>query len=78
MKDLYSLVAGACGSDQAPDFAERKPGEQRRSVLDPGELMRVLGITSFVPLADGLAATAEWFRAHRKFLLEKNQGPAAG
>ena len=62
---LYELVARACGSTRPPRHAPGKPGEQRRSVLDPSRLRRVLGLPGFVPLAEGLEATAEWFRMHR-------------
>ncbi|MCG3193266.1 MAG: NAD-dependent epimerase/dehydratase family protein [Thermoanaerobaculia bacterium] len=71
IKELYALTAAACGVEKAPVFAPKKPGEQKRSVLDPAELRSVLGMTQFVGLADGLTATAEWFRQHLEFLAGK-------
>ena len=62
---LYALVAQACGSERPPRHAPGKPGEQRRSVLDPSHIRQTLGFPGFVPLAEGLKATAEWFRMHR-------------
>ena len=62
---LYELVADACGVDKPPRHAAGKPGEQRRSVLDPSLASERLGITRWVPLPEGLRATAEWFRMHR-------------
>ena len=62
---LYELVADACGSTRPPRHAPGKPGEQRRSVLDPSLIQKTFGIAGFVPLAEGLKATAEWFRMHR-------------
>jgi UDP-glucose 4-epimerase len=68
IRDLYTLAAAACGLDREPRFGPKKPGEQRRSVLDPGQLQNVLGLTRFVELADGLRATAAWFRDHRGYM----------
>lgn len=63
--DLYTLVARACGVEKPPRFGPAKAGEQRRSVLDPSRSREALELASPVPLAEGLAATAEWFRMHR-------------
>jgi UDP-glucose 4-epimerase len=65
VKELYGLVAAACGLDVPPRFGPAKPGEQRRSVLDPSRARAALGLTSLVPLEGGMRATAEWFRLHR-------------
>lgn len=65
VNELYALVASACDAELPPRYAPGKPGEQRRSVLDPTRLHEVLGLQDLVPLADGLRATAEWFRLHR-------------
>ena len=65
VKDLYGLVAAACGSGAPPRFGPSKAGEQRRSVLDPARARRALGLTELVPLEGGMRATAEWFRLHR-------------
>lgn len=62
---LYELVAEACGADRPARHEAAKPGEQRRSVLDPTRVQASLGLASFVPLREGLRATAEWFRMHR-------------
>lgn len=65
INQLYDLVAAACGTSRPPRRAPGKPGEQRRSVVDPTRARKVLGFRDFVPLAEGLRATAEWFRMHR-------------
>lgn len=62
---LYSLAAAACGTARPAKHEPGKPGEQRRSVLDPSHAGQVLGLEHWVPLAEGLRATAEWFRMHR-------------
>jgi UDP-glucose 4-epimerase len=55
----------ALGVARAARRGPGKPGEQRRSVLDPSLVMETFGIREWVPLAAGLRATAEWFRMHR-------------
>jgi UDP-glucose 4-epimerase len=62
---LHRLVAAACGTDRPPRFGPARPGEQRRSVLDPARARDQLGLSSLVPLEAGMRATAEWFRLHR-------------
>jgi UDP-glucose 4-epimerase len=63
--ELYRLVASACRIDAPPRFGPGKPGEQRRSVLDPSRAQTALGLAEVVPLAEGMRATSEWFRLHR-------------
>jgi len=63
--ELHRLVADACGIDAPPRFGPGKPGEQRRSVLDPSRARTALGLAEVVPLAEGMRATSEWFRLHR-------------
>jgi UDP-glucose 4-epimerase len=65
VKELYGLVASACGVDTPPRFGPAKSGEQRRSVLDPSQAREALGLSELVPLEGGMRATAEWFRLHR-------------
>jgi UDP-glucose 4-epimerase len=65
VRELYGLVAAACGVDAPLRFGPPKPGEQRRSVLDPSRAREILGLTDLVPLEGGMRATAEWFRLHR-------------
>lgn len=65
VRELYDLVAAACGAGRTPRFGPGKPGEQRRSVLDVGRARELLGLADLVPLDGGMHATAEWFRLHR-------------
>lgn len=65
VRELYGLVAAACGVEAPPRFGPAKPGEQRRSVLDVSLAREALGLTQVVPLDAGMRATAEWFRLHR-------------
>lgn len=59
---LFALLAEAAGSKQPVIHAPGKPGEQRRSCIDPGLARKVLGWEPSVGLADGLRRTVEYFR----------------
>jgi UDP-glucose 4-epimerase len=58
--DLYRLCAGAAGVDREPNFAEARPGDLQRSVIDASRAQRELGWSVGTPLADGLAHTWAW------------------
>jgi UDP-glucose 4-epimerase len=60
---LFALLAEAAGSNQAVVHAPGKPGEQRRSCIDPSLARKVLGWEPTVGLAEGLRKTVEFFRA---------------
>jgi len=45
-----------------PEHGPPRPGEQRRSVLDPARAKARLGWTPATPLDAGLATTLAWFR----------------
>ncbi|MEX2464542.1 MAG: hypothetical protein WD428_01570, partial [Gaiellaceae bacterium] len=51
------------GVKTEPEFAQPRPGELQRSVLDPTLAERELGFRATTPLEDGLAATWEFIRA---------------
>lgn len=59
---LFALLAEAAGSKQPVTHAPGKPGEQRRSCIDPSFARKVLGWEPSVGLADGLSKTVEYFR----------------
>jgi UDP-glucose 4-epimerase len=46
-----------------PEFAEARPGELQRSVLDPSRARRELGWEPKHSLDEGLAATWAWISA---------------
>jgi len=60
--DLYRHLAAAVGTDEPPLHGPAKPGEQRRSSVDPGRIRRELGVPEPLPLPDGVRRTAAWFR----------------
>ena len=62
INQLYALIAQAAGSNGAAIHAPGKPGEQRRSCIDPSMARRVLGWEPTVALKDGLRRTVDYFR----------------
>ena len=60
---LYRVLADAAGVPAPPLHGPGKPGEQRRSCIDPSAAARVLGWRPGVTLEEGLARTLAWFRA---------------
>ncbi|HEY4575928.1 MAG TPA: NAD-dependent epimerase/dehydratase family protein [Thermoanaerobaculia bacterium] len=61
--DLYKAIARSLGSDLQARHGPAKPGEQQRSVVDASLGRRELGLPQPIPLSEGLARTAAWFRA---------------
>lgn len=60
---LHRAIAGAVGAEREPVFAAPRPGEQRRSCIDPRRAGEVLGWTPEVSLEEGIARTVAFFRA---------------
>jgi UDP-glucose 4-epimerase len=59
---LFEAMAAELGWTQAPVFGPAKPGEQRRSCVDPSAAGAALGWSPTVGVARGLQQTARWFR----------------
>ncbi|HVS03756.1 MAG TPA: NAD-dependent epimerase/dehydratase family protein [Thermoanaerobaculia bacterium] len=59
--ELYQLLAAAVGDGRPARHGPAKPGEQRRSAIDPTRARQELGLGPPVPLAEGLSRTAAWF-----------------
>ena len=62
---LYAHLARAAGVTAAAEHGPARPGEQRRSCIDPSAAAAALGWKPEVALSDGLARTLEWFRSRR-------------
>jgi UDP-glucose 4-epimerase len=62
VNQLYAEIARAVGSDAQAEHGPAKPGEQQRSVIDASRGRRELDLPAPLPLAEGLARTAAWFR----------------
>ncbi len=62
---LAALLAEACAFDQEPVHEADRPGEQRRSCVDPSLAAAELGWEPCVDLREGLARTVRFFRENR-------------
>ncbi len=60
--DLYQELARAVGTDAEAEHGPAAPGEQRRSVIDARRLLQTAGLPDPLPLGEGIARTAAWFR----------------
>ena len=60
--ELYRALVEAAGSPVQAQHAPARPGEQRRSCLDPERAARVLGWKPSVSLGEGLRRTFAFFR----------------
>ncbi len=60
--DLHRALAATVGSECPPTHGPEKPGEQRRSVVDPAKGLSQLSLPEPLPLAQGLARVAAWCR----------------
>ncbi len=63
VNELYDRLARTVGVDRAATHAPAKPGEQRRSVLDPTRAKMLLGWTPTISFDEGLQRTVAAFRA---------------
>jgi UDP-glucose 4-epimerase len=61
--ELVEACERVTGVKTEPEFAQPRPGELQRSVLDPTLAERELGFRAKTSLEDGLAATWEFIRA---------------
>jgi UDP-glucose 4-epimerase len=62
VNELYDEIARSVGSDAKAEHGPAKAGEQQRSVIDAAFGRRELGLPQPIPLAEGLARTAAWFK----------------
>ncbi len=62
VEELYDLMAGALGVEDTPKYEPPRPGDLRRSALDPARARMQLGWKPWTPLEEGVARTIEWFQ----------------
>jgi len=62
VNELYDEIARSVGSDAKAEHGPAKAGEQQRSVIDAALGRRELDLPQPIPLAEGLARTAAWFK----------------
>lgn len=60
--ELAQLIQEVTGAEAEIDFEERRAGEVHRSRVDISKAQRLLGFEPAIPLRDGLAQTAGWYR----------------
>jgi UDP-glucose 4-epimerase len=60
---LFALLSKEFGYAAAPPHVPAPAGEQQRSVLDGSAIRRDFHLPPWTPLAEGLKATAEYFRS---------------
>jgi UDP-glucose 4-epimerase len=62
VNDIYAGIKSAAGSSVVAQHGPARPGEQRRSCLDPKLAERILGWRPTVTLGEGLTRTYDFFR----------------
>jgi len=65
VRELYDTVAHYTGSTVEPLYAPERPGELKRSCLDPGRAAIHLGWKPWTTIEAGIGQTVDWFRAQR-------------
>lgn len=65
VRGLYETIAHYAGSDAEPTYAAERPGELRRSALDPGRAGVHLGWKPWTSIESGIGQTVDWFRSTR-------------
>jgi UDP-glucose 4-epimerase len=63
VNQLYATMARIAGVGEPAQHAPGRPGEQRRSCIDPSAAAAALGWRPQVSIEDGLRRTIEFFRA---------------
>ena len=61
--DVVERLAAKVGWTGEPEWAPPRPGDPRRSALDPARAGKVLGWQPWTRLEEGLAITGEWLKA---------------
>lgn len=62
VNELYAAMARAAGVDRPAAMAPERPGELRRSALDPGRAAIHLGWKPWTTVEDGSAQVLDWFK----------------
>jgi UDP-glucose 4-epimerase len=61
--DVVEQLAARIGWEGEPEWAPARPGDPRRSALDPGAAGRALGWQPWTRLDEGLGLTVDWLKA---------------
>ena len=60
---MHELCRRVAGDGREPEYAPPRPGDLKRSVLDPSRAADELGWVPETPLEDGLRRTWDWLRS---------------
>ena len=63
VQQLFDTMASVAGFAEPARYAAQRPGELRRSVLDPGRADIHLGWKPWTDIETGLRRTSDWFRS---------------
>src|SRR5437660_1635061 len=66
LETSVNSLAEKLGVKQPFRYGPAKPGEQRRSSVDPAAARKLIGWQPQIVLEEGLRATAEWFRSRKR------------
>jgi UDP-glucose 4-epimerase len=66
VNELFAKLARAAGVEAKPAHGPGKPGEQKRSCIDPSAAAKALGWRPEVALDEGLRRTVEYFRSKHR------------
>ena len=61
---IYDAVRAATQFDMSPVYGPQKPGEQRRSCIDPSKARETFEWSPAMPLEEGVITTVQWFKEH--------------
>lgn len=62
VRELYDAIAHYTGTNDEPTYAPERPGELKRSCLDPGRATVHLGWKPWTTIEQGIGQTVDWFR----------------
>lgn len=65
VNELFEILVGLTGTNFSEVHGPAKPGEQKRSVLNPALAKKLLGWEAKMPLEQGLKETVEFFKRKR-------------
>lgn len=66
VSEMIELMAARWATPVQVLYEPPRPGDIRSSYLDSGKARRVFGWSAHIPLAEGIAATLDWYSARRR------------
>jgi GDP-L-fucose synthase len=73
IKHLAELIAKITGFEGDLVWDTSKPNGQPRRALDTSKAANLFGFTAKMPLEEGLIRTVDWYRVHRRQMLEAGE-----